>query len=351
MKKLFIVTGEHSGDAHASYAVDEIKKLAPDIEIQAVGGKKLKDRGIKIFHDHSQMGVFGLGGIKALTDHIKLGKDIIKYLKNEFKPDLVLLVDYGGFNLRLAKELKKQNIEVFYYISPQVWASRKGRLEKIKKYISKMMVILPFEEKIHKNAGVNAEYVGHPLVSQISPKADKKKFMQENNLEENKKIIGIFPGSRKMEINNLLPIFLKAAKIIYSKEKNIQFCLGKAQNESDELINKYIDKFNKDKSIDLKIIKNQSSNLLSVCDLVIVASGTITLEAALYGTPMVVSYKGPYFVYFIYLLIRYLLTLAIISPSLLGLTRRCSFFLGSTLSNAYCQPCHTAKIAGTKSGL
>ncbi len=306
MKKIFIVTGEHSGDTHAAHVVNELKQLMPDVIIEAVGGKKLEQAGVKIFHSNSNMGVFGFAPLQALISHINLAKNIIKYLKNDYKPDLVLLIDYGGFNLRLAGELKKHGINIFYYISPQIWASRKGRLKAIKNNISKMLLILPFEENIHKKAGVNAQYVGHPLVSQLNMDISKEKFIQKNNLDPNKRIIGIFPGSRKMEVNNLVPIFLKAAQLIFNNSKKVQFCLGIASNIDENLLNKQLDKFKNKIDFDLKIITNQSRQLLASSDIAILASGTVTLEATLYNTPMIVSYKGPTIVYLIYILIRYL---------------------------------------------
>lgn len=306
MKKVFIVTGEHSGDLHASYVVKALKEAVPGIQIEAVGGKNLENQGVKLFRDHSNMGVVGLDAIKAIFSHIKLGKDILDYLKNEFKPDLVLLIDYGGFNLRLAQALRRNKIEVFYYISPQVWASRKGRLDKIKKYISKMLLILPFEEKLHKSYGVNAEYVGHPLISQMPRDFSKEDFIEKNSLDPYKKIVGIFPGSRKMEINYLLPIFLKAAKIIQSRSQKIQFCLGQASNVDDKLIQKYLERYIKEDELNIEIIKDQNHALLASSDVVMLASGTITLEATLYKTPMVVSYKGHPIAYLLYLLLRYI---------------------------------------------
>jgi len=306
MKKLFIITGEHSGDLHASFIVKELKSIMPDLTIEAVGGKHLETEGVKLFSDHSKMAVVGLDAIKSIFSHIKLGKSIYNYLKDEYKPDLVLLIDYGGFNLRLAPELKKAGMNVYYYISPQVWATRKNRLKTIKKYIDKMMLILPFEEKIHKKAGVNAEYVGHPLISQLDRSFDKEEFIKVNELDPYKKIIGIFPGSRKMEINYLLPVFLNAARIIQQHAMKTQFCIGQASNIDDKLITKYLDELNKDRLLDIKIIKNQNHALLSSADAAILASGTITLEAAIYKTPMVVSYKGPHIAYWIYLMLRYI---------------------------------------------
>lgn len=306
MKKIFIVTGEHSGDLHASFIVRELKKLIPDIKIEAIGGKSLENEGIKLFSDHSKMAVVGLDAIKSIFNHIKLGQRLINYLTLEYQPDLVLLIDYGGFNLRIAGELKKRGIEVFYYISPQVWATRKGRINKVKKYVTKMMTILPFEEKLYKNEGVNAEYVGHPLISQLPQNFDRDDFINQHNLDSHSKIVGIFPGSRKMEINYLLPIFLESVKLINSHSKKVQFCLGQAPNIDDKLINKYLDDFKKKENIEIKILKNQNHALLANSDAVILASGTISLEAAMYGAPMVISYKAPYIAYFIYLFLRYI---------------------------------------------
>ncbi len=309
MKKLFIITGEHSGDLHASFVVKAIKKMMPGIEIQAVGGKNLEKEGVKLFKDHSKMGVVGIS-LSAIVDHLKLGKEIINHLKNDFKPDLVLLVDYGGFNLRIAKELKKNNLEAFYYISPQVWASRKNRVNSIKKYISRMMVILPFEEKFHKTEGINAQYVGHPLISQLPKDFSKEEFIKINNLDPNKKIVGVFPGSRKMELNYLLPVFIKAIELINKHSKKVQFCLGQAPNVNDKLLSKYL-KGCYENDIDLKILKNQNHALLACSDVVMLASGTITLEAAIYKTPMIVSYKGPSWAYTIYMFLRYLSILSL----------------------------------------
>ncbi|MFA6990102.1 MAG: lipid-A-disaccharide synthase [Candidatus Gastranaerophilaceae bacterium] len=304
MKKLFIITGEHSGDLHASNAVKALKNIMPDLIIEGIGGKNMQKSGVKIFRDHSQMGVVGLN-VKAIIDHIKLGRDILDYLKNNYKPDLVLLVDYGGFNLKIAKELKKNKIETFYFISPQVWASRKGRENSIRKYISKLMVIFPFEEKFHQNEGVNAEYVGHPLISQLPQGFSKEEFIKQNKLDPYKKIVGIFPGSRKFELNYMMPIYKETLKIIYKHSKKVQFCLAQADNIPDELLSKYLKKFS-DEGINLTILKNQNHALLFCSDVLILTSGTVTLEAALYETPMAVCYKASAFLYLAYLLVRHI---------------------------------------------
>lgn len=300
MKKLFIITGEYSGDKHAANVVKEIKKLNPDIEIEAIGGKNLEETGVKLYCNHSKMSAVGFN-FKMLYAHIQLGKNLAKYLKDEFKPDLVLMVDYGGFNLNLSKLLSKYGIKMFYYIPPQIWASRKWRLKTVKKNISKVITIFPFETDMYKNAGIDSEFAGHPLIEEIPQAADKTQFFKDNGLDENKKLISIFPGSRVFEVKNLLEIFLKAAEIIHKSNKNIQFVLCQAPTIKDELILPEIEKY---KDLGIKVIKNKNYELLSVSDSLMLASGTVALEAALYSTPMIISYKGPWFLYFIYLMVR-----------------------------------------------
>jgi len=299
MSKLFIVTGEYSGDTHAGYVVDEIRKISSDTEIEAIGGIILKSKGIKLFSDHSNMSGFGLS-LKMIFDHLNLGQNLVEYLKNDFKPDAVLLIDYGGFNLKIAQALKGSGIKVFYYICPQLWATRKGRIKAIKKYVDKVFLTLPFEKEIYDDRQIPAQFVGHPLVTQLPKAYDRQAFIAENNLNPDKKIVGIFPGSRIFELKNLFKTFIDAAEILAQKTAQIQFCIAQAPNISDEILKKYIRKSN----LDIKILKNKNHQLLSCSDSLILASGTVALEAALYETPMLISYKGPWLFYLGYLCIR-----------------------------------------------
>ncbi len=300
MKKIFIITGEYSGDKHASDVVREIKKLASDVEIEAIGGENLKEAGAKLYCNHSKMSAAGFS-LKIISDHIILGEKVAKYLRDEYRPDLVLMVDYGGFNLNLSKVLSKYGINIYYYIPPQIWASRKWRINTVKKNIKKILTIFPFETQMYKDAGIEVEFVGHPLLAQLPPKADKKTFFKENNFNENKLLISIFPGSRVFEVKNLLKIFLDSARIIHKKHKYIQFALCQAPTIKDELILPLLAKY---KDLNIKVLKNKNYELLSVSDALMLASGTVALEAALYSTPMIISYKGPWFLYLIYLMVR-----------------------------------------------
>lgn len=298
-KKLFIITGELSGDKHASLVVKNLLENRNDIEIEAIGGENLKKLGVKLFVDHSKAHMSAMGLTpKILFDHITLGKRVVDYLKNEYNPDLVLLIDYGGFNLNISKFLKKAGIKVFYYIPPQIWASRKWRIKTVKKNISKVMTIFPFEKEMYEKEGIDAQFVGHPLITQMPPCVNRDEVFEKYGLDKNKKLISIFPGSRTFELHNLMKTFLKSAALIAQKRDDVQFVIAQADSLKDDVFKKYLGKTN------IKVIKNDNYSLLSVSDALMLASGTVALEAALYTTPMIISYKGPWIAYFVYRLVR-----------------------------------------------
>lgn len=297
MKKIFIITGEYSGDIHASKVVEFLKQQNPDIIIEGIGGENLANAGAKLFCDHSKMSGFGFN-LKMAIDHLALEKKVSDYIINEYKPDLVLLIDYGTFNLRVAKRLKGKRIKVFHYIPPQVWASRKWRIKGIKKFVDKVLCIFPFEVDMYKSYGIDVHYCGHPLIKQLAPKAERKMFFAKHGLDENKPLVAIFPGSRPIELHFLADTFIKAAKILQKRHPEIQFCISHAPNLSDKIFDKYI------KDTDFKVIRGENQALLSVSDSLILASGTVALEAALYNVPMIIGYQGPTILYLIYLLVR-----------------------------------------------
>lgn len=299
-KKLFIITGEYSGDKHAADVVREIWKLNPDIEIEAVGGENLEQEGVKIYCGHSKMAAMGFN-LKIIMTHLQLGEQIAWHLKNEFKPDMVLMIDYGGFNLNLSKVISKYGIKIYYYIPPQVWASRKWRLGTIKQNIQKVLTIFPFEKAMYEEMGIDAEFVGHPLLAELPEKADKSKVMEENGLDKSRRLVSIFPGSRKFEVKNLLALFLQSAQIIKKDNPDVQFVIAQAPNIKDVWINSVLEKY---PNLSIKVLKNKNYDLLAASDALILASGTVALEAALYQTPMIISYKGPWFLYFVYLAVR-----------------------------------------------
>jgi len=296
-KKIFIITGDYSADIHASAVAREIKKLIPDAIIEGVGSTNLENAGVKLFKNHDKMGQMGLTP-KVVIEHLFMGLDIVKYLKNEFRPDLVLLIDYGAFNLQISKALKKAGIKTFFFIPPQVWASRKYRLKTIKKNIDKVLTIFPFEEEFYKEAGIDSTYVGHPIVSELPTCNNKEEFFARHGFDKNKKLVSVFPGSRVFELKQLMNIFIKSAKKLQKAHPDLQFCISHAPNLSDEVYSKYI------KDTDFKVIKGENQALLSCSDALILASGTVALEACLYQVPMIIAYRGPWLLYLIYLMVR-----------------------------------------------
>ena len=297
MKKLFVITGEYSGDIHASKVVEALKSRYDNIIIEGIGGDNLKAAGVKLFSDQKKMGAVGLSP-KIIFDHLTLGRRVVDYLTKDYKPDLVLLIDYGVFNLNISKFLKKAGIKVFYYIPPQVWASRKWRINTIKKNVDEILCIFPFEKEMYESYGIKTHYCGHPLVSQLPEKADRKQFFEKHGFDINKKLVSVFPGSRVFELKQLMGVFIKTAKHLQRKHPDLQFCISHAPNLPDEVYNKYL------KDTDFKVIKGENQALLSVSDALILASGTVALEAALYQTPMIIAYRGPWLFYFIYLAVR-----------------------------------------------
>ncbi|MBP3821434.1 lipid-A-disaccharide synthase [bacterium] len=296
-KKIFIISGEYSGEVHASNVVKELKKISSEYIFEGIGGDNLEAQGVKLFEHVKNLSAMGIS-LQIIFKHYILGKKLVKYLKEDYKPDLVLMVDYGGFNLSVAKYLHSAGIKIFYYIPPQIWASRKYRINSIKKYIDKVLCIFPFELHMYKQYGINVHYCGHPLVYQLPAKASRREFFEKYNLEIDKKLVAVFPGSRVFELKNLMSEFKNTVSILKERHPNLQFCFSQAPNLSDETYKKYL------KDCDVKVIKGDNQALLSVSDALILASGTVALEACLYKTPMIIAYRGPKLFYWIYLLVR-----------------------------------------------
>jgi len=298
MKKLFIITGEYSGSMHATRVVECLRAKNPDIVIEGIGDENLEKAGVKLFENHSKMSAVGLSP-KIIFNHLLLGKRLVDYLTKEYKPDLVLMIDYGAFNLNVSKFLKKHKIKTFYYIPPQVWASRKWRINTIKKNIDKVLCIFPFEVDLYKSYGIDVHYCGHPLVKQLPEKANRDEFFEKHGLDKNKKLVSVFPGSRIFELKYLMQLFIKSAKIMKKNHPDLQFVISHAPNLTEQDYNKFL------KGDDtFKIIKGENQALLSISDSLILASGTVALEATLYQVPMIISYRGPWLFYLIYLLVR-----------------------------------------------
>ena len=294
-KTIMIVAGEASGDMHGANLVREMLRIDPALNFYGIGGKKLREEGVKLLANASDMAVVGLTEVISKLGSILKIMGMMKRSLDERRPDLVILIDYPDFNLPLANAAKKRGIKIFYYISPQVWAWRKGRIGQIKKTVDKMAVILPFEVDTYSQESFSVNYVGHPLLDMVKLNYSKQESRKKFGLAENKITIGILPGSRLSEVRKLMPELLRAAEILAQKMPEIQFVLPLADTLEEKIVTKIISGFN----VKVKIISGHTYDVISCADLALVASGTATLETALLGVPMIIVYKISLLSYFI----------------------------------------------------
>ena len=286
-KHFLIVAGEASGDVHAAHLVDELKKIDPALTFSGVGGPRLRASGVELYKDISSLAVVGFVEVLKHYREIRGIFNLILKKINDVKPLAVILVDYPGFNLRLAREIKKRGVKVIYYISPQVWAWKADRVEQVKKYVDKMLVLFRFEEDFYARRGVRVDFVGHPLVDALTAPTDKNKFCQRYGLDTEKLTIGLLPGSRQNEVNALLPVMIGAADLLQKEFTSIQFLVLKAHTIERSLLERYC----RDAVCQPKIIDAGTYDGINACHLCIVASGTATLETAILEKPMVIVYK------------------------------------------------------------
>lgn len=282
-----IVTGEASGDIHGAHVILEIKKRLENIHCYGIGGTQMQRAGVELHHNVSELSVVGL--VEVLKHYPRLRKILnsTKRLLKQNKPDLLILIDSPDFNLPLAKTAKQCGVKVLYYISPQIWAWRKNRIEQIKKYVDMMAVVFPFEENFYRDAGVPVEFVGHPLIKEAYATVKKNQFYHSTDLDSNKYLIGLFPGSRVSEIENNYPVLLDAAKLLQHRRNDIQFITPIASTLSADLIQKHITKA----GIEVFSTSDNIYNVIAACDAIAAASGTVTLQITLMQTPMLIIYK------------------------------------------------------------
>lgn len=282
--KLYIIAGEASGDLHGGNLIKELKTIDSSLQIRCWGGDQMQSAGgqlVKHYKDTSFMGFVEV--IKHLPQIFKL----ISFCKNdllEYKPDALILIDYPGFNLKIAEFAHSKDIPVYYYISPKVWAWKKKRVFKIKKWVNKMYTILPFETEFYKKYNYPVHYVGHPLLDAIETNYSKEKLQEIRDafqLDE-RPVIACLPGSRKMEIQNMFPIMTEVSK----KFSEFQFVVAATSWLSKDLYQKY------SRNSDVRYLWDSTYDLLKISDYALVTSGTATLETCLFGVPQVVCYKG-----------------------------------------------------------
>ena len=286
-KKILIVSGEPSGDLHASNLVKDLKSLDPTLQFYGVGGELSKKAGVDIIFDITKLALIGVIEVLRHIFVVKRAYDTVISKVARDRPDIAILVDYPGFNLKLAADLAKKGIPVVYYISPQIWAWGRQRVHTIKKYVKKMIVFFKFEEELYKKYGIDAEFVGHPLVDVVKVTASRDEVYKKYSLSGNKKTIALLPGSREFEIRTLLPIMAKTAELISGKMGNVQFIISKHPHLDLSIYEAAL----KGRSFDHRFIEGDMHNIVAAADFAVVASGTATLETGMLGPPLVVVYK------------------------------------------------------------
>ena len=282
-----IVAGEASGDLHGGNLVRAMHQIDPDLSFYGVGGKRMQAAGVELLADAADMAVVGLTEVAFKLGMILRVMRRLKVSLLEEKPDLAILIDYPDFNLPVARAARKRGIKVLYYISPQVWAWRKGRIETIRKTVDRMVVILPFEEKFYRDAGVDVTFVGHPLLDEVRKKYSRSEALKRFGLREEAITIAILPGSRRSEVAVLLPEMLRACRILTEKISPLQFILPIAGTVDPAFVRNILGQF----PVRVNVIRDEIYDVIAVSDAAMVASGTATLETALLEIPMVVVYK------------------------------------------------------------
>lgn len=289
---ILIIAGEASGDLHGSNLVRELLRLNPDINIWGIGGEKMRKEGMETEYDISQMNFLGFSEVIKHLPFIKQVFSRIKNLIREKKPKLIILIDYPGFNLRIAKFAHQLGIKVLYYISPQVWAWGKNRVIKIAKYVNLMAVIFDFEQDFYESHHIPVKFVGHPLLESLNIPLTKEEFFKQNKINPEYPVLALLAGSRVQEVNRLLPGMINVAKIIKDKIPNCQILVSRAEHVSVDLYHKIIG------NLKCGLISDTYS-LMAHATVMMVASGTATLESAMIGTPFIMVYKLSHFSYWL----------------------------------------------------
>jgi lipid-A-disaccharide synthase len=279
-----IIAGEASGDMHAAGVVRELKRHDPAIEVFGMGGECMAREGMELTVHMSHMAFMGFVEVVRHLRTIYRVQQALAAEMDRRRPDVVLLVDYPGFNLRFAQTARRRGYPVLYYISPQVWAWHRSRVKQMKRLVNKMHVIFPFEVKIYEDEGIPVEFVGHPVVERLAAQSTKEVFFARHGLSREKKLLGLFPGSRAQEIERILPTMVKGAQEL-QKQMDLQVAIGVAPNLGTKALAHYIP------ASGISMIENATYDLMHHSDAAIVTSGTATLETGWFGTPLVVVYK------------------------------------------------------------
>lgn len=285
--RILIVAGEHSGDLHAASVVRELLRRAPHLTIEGIGGDLMRQAGVRLHAHAGDLAVVGIVEVAARLPAIwRAYRSMIRCLRDR-RPDLVILVDFPDFNLRLARRAFRLGIPVVYFISPQVWAWRAGRIRSIQKYVRRLLVIFPFEEGFYRERGIEAVYVGCPLLDQLTSSPSMEEARRRLELEGEATVLGLLPGSRVGELTRHLPILLRSIRHLMVERPGLRVIIAVAGGLPLGLIESCLDQ----EAISARVVQGRTYEVMAASDLILVASGTATLEAAIIGTPMVIVYR------------------------------------------------------------
>lgn len=291
--EIMIVAGEPSGDIHGGKLARELKELAPRLRLFGMGGERMEAAGVELVQRIGNTGVVGFWEVyKDIGRYRKIFRDLVRVLE-ERRPRAVILIDYPGFNLRFARQAHDRGIRVIYYISPQLWAWGKRRIRKVKRYVDRMVVIFGFEKSFYRRHGIEADWVGHPLVGTLDHSLEQAGCRRRLGISGSP-VIGILPGSRKSEIENILPVLLASAAELKKEFPGAEFLLPVAAADLKPLVQGILESA----SVPVRTEDQAGQEIIAAADLLLAASGTVTLEAAIFATPLIIVYKLSFFTWF-----------------------------------------------------
>jgi lipid-A-disaccharide synthase len=294
-KKILMVAGEVSGDLHGAHLMEAIHRIDPDVHFFGIGGERLEKMGMKLLYHSSSLSVVGITEVLLKMRAIMKALRGLKKSLDRERPDLIILIDFPDFNLRLAKMAHRRDIPILYYISPQIWAWRPKRVKLIAQCVKKMVVLFSFEVPLYEAAGVDVEWIGHPLLDIVKPTLSKEVAFQRFGLDPQQRTIALLPGSRMLEVKRLLPPLLASAQLLQKETPDLQFIIPLAPGILEETISPWM----RNISVPMKVVEGWTYDVMNISELLITASGTATLEAAILGKPMVIVYKVSFFSYWI----------------------------------------------------
>lgn len=284
---VMILAGEASGDAHAAEFVEVLRQRDPGIRISGMGSDAMKRAGVEVFFDSSIIAVVGLVEVIRHWGDIRRAMTTVRERLVQTRPDLLVLVDYPEFNLKMARDARRLGIRVLFYISPQVWAWRPGRIHKIGRLVDHMAVIFEFEKHYYEKAGIPVTFVGHPLVGKVGTSDEAGNMRASLDIPADARVVGLFPGSRRSEIARLLPVLLATAKYMQARDPDLYFVLPVASALDYEAICAQA----RDSAVNIRVTRDRIYDLIACCDAIATCSGTVTLEIALLEVPMCIVYR------------------------------------------------------------